>query len=263
MKQFIVLFAASFVLFSHTQSIGDVVVTHGTEYPTDDFIFRQKVPGGYQLKAIIDDAKVVFPSEGWKRILSTLPGAGYVIDPTTGACLRFDGISFGRRVRSFAMWLWTTSEHGWAERFSDSKTTPENQANFLGEWIRRSLINGDMDHPDNLSIGYPLLSSEKPTAFMIPLRLEPKNQPIVIQQIRIGAHNFTTADISTSFEVNGRRSALETSIWISYFRYLPQYEDHRFFLAASHIPAGLAAQKKREIRDLFQATLRSLSLNLD
>jgi hypothetical protein len=251
------------VLFSHELSIADVVVTYGTEYPTDDFISREKVPGGYQLKAIIDGAKVVFPAEGWKRILSTLPGAGYVIDPTTGACLRFDGISFGRKVRSFAIWLWTTSEHGWAKKFSDSKITPENQANFLKEWIRRALVNGDMDHPDNLSIGYPLLSSEKPTAFMMPLRLEPRTQPIVTKEVSVGAHNFTAADVTTSFEVNGRKTPLESSIWIAYLRYLPKYEDHRFFLAVSHIPAEIPSQKKREIRDLFEATLRSLSLSTD
>jgi hypothetical protein len=124
-RKFHLLFVAFFVLFSHELSIADVVVTYGTEYPTDDFISREKVPGGYQLKAIIDGAKVVFPAEGWKRILSTLPGAGYVIDPTTGACLRFDGISFGRKVRSFAIWLWTTSELGeQVFRFKDHTRKP-------------------------------------------------------------------------------------------------------------------------------------------
>src|SRR5258705_8821500 len=129
MQHFGLISLVSLVLLcAEVQGVQGVVVTSGTEYLADDFTYRDRVEGGYEIEAsAIPKAKVVFPANGWKYMSRTLPGGGYVIDPATGAALRFDGVAFGRRLNSFFLWMWTSSEHQWAEKFTETKGGQENQ----------------------------------------------------------------------------------------------------------------------------------------
>jgi len=257
----ILVFMVSWFIAESSQS---VIVTSDGEYPAIEFSPRIRVEGGYRLDSVIDEAKVVFPVSGWKYIPTTYPGGRYVVDPATGVCFRFNGVSFGHKLRDFLFlkWAWTTSEHQWARQFHETKVSNENQANFLKQWIKRALVARDIEHPDNLSIVYPLLSANKPTARTMPLRLDPVDQPFHIQEVKVGSHSFSNVNLATFFNVDDQKVSLESSVYVAYFRYLPRYEDWRFFVAFSHVPIGLSTERKQQARELFQNTLGRLSVKL-
>jgi hypothetical protein len=231
-------------------------------YSARDFSPRQRVDGGYKLISVADKARLVFPQAGWKLIEVTYPGGNYVVEPTTGACLRFDSISFGRKYNPSPVRSYVTSEHQWAQKFKDTTVREDNEKEFFREWIDRALIRGEIKHPDDLAIVYPALVEEKTGAVLHPLELDPSSGPINVKRHKVGSHSYSYAEMPTRVRLNGQSLSLETSVWISYFRYVPRFKEWQFFAAFSHIPTDLPPSRKQEIRELLERTLLTLSIQL-
>jgi len=248
------------VLLVSAINSGEVTVAHSSDYPAQEFSFRRRRPGGYEIDSPMDKASVIFPAEGWKSIDRTFPGGGYVVDPATGTTFRFYSIRFGRRLREFLLWGWTTAEHHWAQQWQETNVSVRNQGEFLQEWLNRTLVRREISHPDELSIVVPTLGRDLASAQLCPLCLIDPNAPFRIQIQKIEGHDFSYVKLPTYVIVNDQRRYFESEVRIGYFRYIPKFEQWQFYVAFSHIPSDLSPERKTEMRELFMKTLRSLSI---
>src|SRR5881628_399057 len=112
-------------------------------FPTTDVSSSQTTNGGYVIRSVVDSARVVFPASGWRLIERTYPGGNYLMEPATGTSLRYYAIRFGSRHKEFLIWGYSVSEHQWVKKFDHVKNQDQKQAQFLSEWIERTLRRGE------------------------------------------------------------------------------------------------------------------------
>ena len=231
-------------------------------FPVRDISRSRRAEGGYLVRSVVDRAQVIFPASDWKFLESTSPGANYLIEPATGSCLRFHSISFGHQFKEFLLWGYTIRENQWAEELKRVVNDEERQVRFLQEWIKRALSQGEIDQTNNLAIVYPLLERNQSAAILYPLKLDPLQQSVNVNRQLIGSHRFVYAEIRTSSKTGNRQILFNSSIYISYLRYIPRLDSWQFFAAFSHIPIDLRPEQARAVQELFFRTLATLSIDL-
>ncbi len=212
--------------------------------------------GGHVITTVVYSVRVVFPASDWALSAKRK----YLVDPATGASLRFAGRTFGSRFKTFLIWGYTAAEHRWAEELNQVADEHERDARFLREWIERALRRGEIEPSDNLDLVHALLQADRSTVVLQPIKLDPSAQPIKIDRQTIGSYNFVYTDLKTSFQRDGRPVSLNTTIYITGFHYLPRLDSWEFFAAVSHIPLELPSEQQQAIRQLFFKTLSTLSL---
>jgi hypothetical protein len=211
---------------------------------------------GHVLTDIVYSVRAVFPASGW----GLSQKYKYLVDPITGASLRFAGWTFGRRFKTFFIWGYTAAEHRWAEELNQITDENERDARFLREWIERALRRGEIEPSDNLDLVYPVLQAHQISMALEQIRLDPPSQAISIARESVGSYDFVYTNIKTSFQRNGRPILLNTTIYLTGFHYITRLDSWEFFAAVSHVPTELPPEQQQRIRVLFFKTLSTLSL---
>ena len=107
----------------------------------------------------------------------------------------------------------------------------------------------------------PVLSADSLKSQLCPLHLGEQKLFASVQPEKVEGHNFSDLTVPTYIDYGGQRRQFETEVWLSYFRFVPKFEQWQFFVAFSHIPSNLSPDQKKDMRELFGKTLRSLSID--
>ncbi len=224
--------------------------------PASEVSQAKKIDGGYLVRDVIYDSRVIFPASDWKII-----DRGHLLHPRTGASFRFAGRAFGQKFKTFFIWGYTSREHQWARALSEITDHDEKQELFLSEWVDRALGKGEIEVTDNLGLAHVILDRSESQGIFVPLVLTPREQTVSIRHETLGQHRFAITAVKTRTEGFDRPILLDTEIYISGFRYHSRMDDWLFFGSYYHVPSHLSASEKQKLQRLFLETLKTLSLN--
>lgn len=223
--------------------------------PVEDISQAKRLNGGYLVREVVYDSRVIFPASDWKMM-----DRGHLLHPATGAAFRFAGRSFGRQFKSFFIWGYVSREHQWARALDEISDQDEKHARFLTEWLDRALRKREIDVFNRLGLAYTMLDRSEEQAMFFPLELSPASQTINVRHETIGSHRFAITSLSTRTENVDKPLMLDTEIYICGFHHHARMDDWLFFAAYSHIPTHLPQAQKETLRRLFLQTLATLTL---
>jgi hypothetical protein len=220
------------------------------------------VGGGYAVR---------LPADGW---LETSPWPRYLVDPTSGAALRFERVWFGSETYVVFPFVFTGTPwptHRWAEDL-EPVAEPQRPGRFLEMWLGRTLRRGRHDPRDDLAIAYPLhavaTGRSGAGARLCALRADPRDQAIAVESRPAGERVWPSASARTVCEAKGTRHRFESLVDLARFETLRPGPRHhsltefvtwRFAGAQAHIPADLDPARRAALRDLFGRALATLA----